>query len=315
MVESKSEQNSLSAVKAYTWNNLVSDLINQREGLKTGYNSLDSYIRIPQGAITVIAGRPGHGKTSFQLNLLRNMLQDDSLRDRRFYFFSYEETSKYLATKFIMIMAGEVLRDNGNIAAYLGYLPKVQAENSKSAKKAINAAVEKFQEYTSGDCKRLYLVDRTLSGQKLANILGELGKDTGAVFVDYIQKIPVEGSNPKMMRYQDIKQVSELLLGKAQEKDLPIIVGAQMGRGRFSQKKGRSPIRLENLRESADIEQDASIVLGISRESLDKDVVSEEWKPEELTVRILKNRNGPVGQKVTLAFDGRILRINNGRKF
>ena len=37
------------------------------------------------------------------------MLQDDTLKDRRFYFFSYEEANKYLATKLIMIMAGEVL--------------------------------------------------------------------------------------------------------------------------------------------------------------------------------------------------------------
>ena len=74
-------------------------------------------------------------------------------------------------------------------------------------------------------------------------------------------------------------------------------------------------MKLRALRESGDIEQDASVVLGISRESLDKGGVAEASKPDKLTVKILKNRGGPVGQQVTLAFDGRILRVSNRQGF
>ena len=93
-----------------------------RPGQRTGYKALDQYVRIPRGAITVVAGRPANGKTSFQLNLLVNMLRNPANRNYNFYFFSYEEAQKYITAKLIMIMAGEVLHDFKNLDAYLGYL-------------------------------------------------------------------------------------------------------------------------------------------------------------------------------------------------
>jgi DNA primase len=45
------------------------------DGLLTGYAKLDSFLRIPRGAVSILAGRPGHGKTTMQLNLLLNFLR------------------------------------------------------------------------------------------------------------------------------------------------------------------------------------------------------------------------------------------------
>ena len=32
-------------------------------GLATGWGNLDRVVRVPEGAMTVVAGRPSHGKT------------------------------------------------------------------------------------------------------------------------------------------------------------------------------------------------------------------------------------------------------------
>ena len=43
--------------------------------LKTGYDSLDSFAGgLTRGEITIIGGRPGHGKTTFMINLLSRMI-------------------------------------------------------------------------------------------------------------------------------------------------------------------------------------------------------------------------------------------------
>ncbi len=53
----------------------ISRIVRSVDGLKTGYRDIDEFITIPQGALTVIAGRPRHGKTTFMLNLCLNMME------------------------------------------------------------------------------------------------------------------------------------------------------------------------------------------------------------------------------------------------
>jgi replicative DNA helicase len=142
--------------------------------------------------------------------------------------------------------------------------------------------------------------------------------EVGAVFIDYIQKIPLQ--NPTGgQRYQEIKRVSELLLEQAKTLDLPIIMGAQLTRPASKDKTSKADrvVRLENLRESGDIEQDANLVLGLYNDSVvkmeeeDKEVTAREV---DLEVHILKNRAGIAGKKVTLTFERPVLRIKDKDK-
>ena len=80
--------------EAYRLADLETDLATMAEGLWTGYESLDQILRIPAGAITILAGRPGHGKTTLQLNLLLSLAR--CYEDRQFFFFSYEEARRPL---------------------------------------------------------------------------------------------------------------------------------------------------------------------------------------------------------------------------
>ena len=202
---------------------------------------MDELARLPQGAITLVAGRPGQGKTTLLLNLLANLLKAQP--GRRFFFFSYEEAKSWLALKLIMAMAGKVLSPGFNLEAYLHYMRDKRATEPD---RQIETAVKLFEEWTASG--RLWISDRRLPAEDLAATIGYLAQrgEVGAVLVDYIQKIPL--SRPgKDQRYVEIKRVSDLILEQAVRNSLPIILGAQLGRASGQKLSGKSG-QLEGVR-------------------------------------------------------------------
>lgn len=279
--------------EAYRLADLQTDLATMTDGLHTGYESLDKHCKIPTGALTILAGRPGHGKTTLQLNLLLNLAQ--RYEDREFFFFSYEEARKHLALKCLMVLAGEVLNPKYNLPAYVNYLNEKRDTNPKPQ---IEKALKTFEDLTNSG--RLYLSDSRLCAEDLAATIGHLAasRTVGAVFVDYIQRVPVQRPLQGGQRYLELKRVSELLLEQAVTCDVPIILGAQLGRSPGDKEK----VRLDNLRESGDIEQDANLVLGLWNETVAKIEDGDQEPNQEVPVQIsvLKNRNGVAGVKAYL---------------
>lgn len=290
------------APEPYSLTEFERDILTAGEGLSTGYQALDKHCLVPQGAITIVAGRPGHGKTTLKLNMLLRMLK--RYEDKAFFFFSYEESRRALAVKLIMAMAGVELHEAHNVRAYVNYLKE---RRDTEPEPAIEAALERYEELTSSG--RLWLVDSRLTAEDLAATIGHLasGREIGAVFVDYIQKIGLQ--RPADVRYLEIKRVSELLLEQAVSCDLPIILGAQLGRGGRGER-----VRLDNLRESGDIENDANLVIGLYNDTEDKrqqDTQSQAERPQEIALEltVLKNRNGAAGGRAMLSLHGRTYQI------
>jgi len=284
----------------YLLGDLTADIHSTPEALSTGWNRLDQLAKIPAGALTIIAGRPGQGKTTFQLNLLSNLLK--LYPDKSFYYFSYEEARKAIALKLIMIRAGSILNRDSNYGAYVNYM-KTKRDSVKTSDRNIELALQEYEKLTSAG--RLLLCDEMYSAEDLATVISLLARrgDTGAVIVDYIQRIPIQSQS---QRYLDIKLISSRLLERAVSLDLPIILGAQLGRSLEG-----SP-RLDNMRESGDIEQDANLVLGLHTPAVEE--MEKSGNPTlspvvDMEVSILKNRGGASGRKITLAFNRPVLRI------
>ena len=271
-------------------------------GLATGYQSLDS-LQDTDWSLTIVAGRPGHGKTTFLLNLLVNMLR--LYRHRRFYYFSYEEARSRLALKLTMIMAGEMINQQFNQEAYLSYLKSRRGDNE-----AIEQALERFGIYARS--AQLFLVDAMPPAEDLAAMISQaMGRLDpvlrGAVLVDYIQKIPPEAHRAAIHGDQASLQP---LLEQAVALDIPIIMGAQLGRSQGQATK----VRLDNLRESGDIEQDASLVLGLHNASVERqqeEGLEVGGRTVELEVSVLKNRGGQAGTSRRLLFDRPVLQIKD----
>lgn len=293
---------------------MVDRLITVGEGLLTGYEKLDELTRIKQGAITIIAGRPGHGKTTMMLNLMVNML--NQYPDKRFCFFSYEEAAFKLASKIIMIMADVVLSEQFNLNAYAGYYKWRRGLNNewtKGSNREVEEAITEYEELVSSG--RLLISDRMYPGEDLASVINKLCQkgDMGAVFIDYIQKIPIEAQS---QRYLDVKAVSQALLNTAVHNDVPVIMGSQLNREGAKAKKGESSVKLEHMRESGDIEQDANLVLALENSrvrkvEMDEDIYASRSQEIPLYVHCLKNREGMSNWNDQLQFKGSTLKISD----
>jgi len=293
----------------YLLADLERDLSRTGDGLSTGYDSLDNFCLIPEGALTIVAGRPGDGKTTLLLNMFLNMVQRKE--DRAFYFFSYEEAARALATKAIMVMAGKVGNDKFNFDYYTNYL-----KEHRGTDRDIEEAVKKYEEYTASG--RLCIVDTRYKAEGLSQVIGRLARSRkpGAFFIDYIQKIPLD--RPQGQRYLDIKEASALLLDMAVQENVSVILGAQLRREGSQPKTGKKPAswkpRLEDLRESGDIEQDANLVLALVDERKqaeeEEDRVSQETRGK-LNIYILKNRVGKEGASVRLSWNKPVFQLKD----
>jgi hypothetical protein len=226
--------------------------------------------------------------------------------DRDFYFYSYEEAKSRLGLKLIMLMAGKFLSQEHNQGEYLRYIK--ERRGTPQAEPAIEQAIAELESWLAGG--RLFLIDKRLTGEDLAATIGHIAGrgQTGAVFVDYIQKIPLQRQISP--RYLEIKEVSGLLLEQAVAQNIPIILGAQFGRGSGSGKENK--VKLDNLREAGDIEQDASLVLGLFNDSQDKmeeQGIQDKSAAVDLELSILKHRAGIAGRSCMLSFERPSLRI------
>jgi len=293
----------------YTFEQFGRELEKTQGGLKTGYPDLDALFSIPQEAITIVAGRPSHGKTTFLMNLLLKMA--GLYQDRSFFFFSYEETRKTIAAKLINIMGGTILdgERGRNFPALEAYL-KEKGKGRKSYPQ-IDAAKETLRGLM--DSGRVWIIDAPLYVDELADALATFRERyaIGAVFIDYIQKIKAKGKYPT--RQVEIQKISERILEAAKGLSIPVIMGAQFGR----EKERTDKVRLDNLREAGDIEQDANLVLGLFNPAMEK---AQAGEPTELMDRvdlkltILKNRNGLVNVEETLTFNRPVLQIQERTK-
>jgi len=115
----------------YSYEELLTDIKGTREGLKTGFPELDKIITIPQEAITIIAGRPSHGKTTLLLNLLLNM--SNTYEDQTFLFFSYEESKRQIGLKLINILAEETIDESQNLKQLENILDPLITSNTWSS--------------------------------------------------------------------------------------------------------------------------------------------------------------------------------------
>jgi replicative DNA helicase len=103
------------------------------------------------------------------------------------------------------------------------------------------------------------------------------GMDVDIVFVDYVQRLKA----PKTASiYERVSAVAQALKEVARECSVPVVALAQINRA------GASGARMEHLKGSGDIEQEADVVMILERK---------EENDRLATLTIDKNRHGPTG--------------------
>ena len=297
----------------YSIPDYLEDEKHEPAGLRTGYDNLDKIITIPSGGLTIIAGRPGHGKTTLMLNLMLNQIDRPENQGKAFFFISYEQPKKQLMRRLVMMKSGHIIDEHQTDMNYqdFGRALKFGGDHAK-----INEALAALGGYIQAE--RLALIDHPYFVDELAGMLKKwAGRyQIGGVYVDYIQKVKARGGWKE--GYLVLKAISEQFLESAKALKIPIILGAQVNR---TAAESMEKLRLESLREAGDLEQDANLVLGLWNKARGTaDDTGEPWERDRKTtlyIKVLKNRDGITtkpDKPESLVFDQPILKITDKTK-
>lgn len=302
---------------AISYSGILEAIAQTPASYKTGYKSLDTFVGFPPGAITLIAGRPSHGKTSFMMNLLTRMSQ--VYPDQTFYFFSYEEARANLAIKIINQLAGAELkryyRDVPELTRLTNYdFIKHYIRNNRGDIEALEEAKKLFSELW--DSGRIQVVDKNYSVENLSRIITHIQKTEplGAVIIDYVQRMNTERKTQD--KRTEIAHISDQVLQIAKNSGLPIILGSQLNREAVEKGKGSKKPTLENIKEAGNLEEDANTVLSVYCEAREKEQTPDgkDYSKErvvDLEIKALKNREGEVNRAQMLIWDRWTQRITD----
>lgn len=256
------------------------------KGFTTGFADLDKILTgLNRSDLILIGARPAMGKTSFALNLARNVA---AIGKRKVLMFSLEMTKEQLAMRVLGTEArvSSMKMRNGQISAE----EWVKLGNATSA---------------LNDCELYFDDTSTITVPEMKAKIRRLG-GVECVIIDYLGLI--KGSTRTENRVQEVSEITRGLKMMAKDLNIPVICCAQLSRGTEGRGKSHKP-QLADLRESGSIEQDADIVMMLYRpdyykgEKDDEEVSEEQANVNTVEVIVAKNRHGETGT-VEFAWDG-----------
>lgn len=253
----------------------------QLRGLPTGFTALDNILAgLQKSDLVILAARPAVGKTSFIMDIVRNVAVR---RKVPVAVFSLEMGKEQLVDRMLCAEAGVDLwkMRTGRLS------DRPEDDDFPRIGHAIGTLSESpiFID-DSPNCNILQI--RT----KARRLQTEHG--LGLIVIDYLQLMESRGD--KENRVQEVAEITRGLKGIARELDIPVVALSQLSRV-VEQSKPAIP-KLSHLRESGSIEQDADVVMFIYRKAADRNYALEDISPDEryiAEVHIAKHRNGPTG--------------------
>ncbi|WGS66733.1 DnaB-like helicase C-terminal domain-containing protein [Candidatus Carsonella ruddii] len=250
--------------KKQNYKDLLFKFFTQKENFfNTGYKTLDNLINgLQKGNLIIIAGRPSIGKTSFSLNLIKNLI----LSNKKIIIYTLEMTRIQIFLRLISIIL-EVNQNNFK-----------ENHFSDLDFKKISFLIKNynFENLIIKDCSSLSSndIEVQLEYYKKKNFSIEI------IIIDYIQLMKSEFySNNRVLEISDISRSLKLI---AKHFDCVLIALSQLNR-LIEYRLEKTPI-LSDLRDSGSIEQDADIVIFLNKK-----------KFNFVDIIIAKNRNGPLG--------------------
>ncbi|MBM4020867.1 MAG: replicative DNA helicase [Planctomycetes bacterium] len=244
-------------------------------GVETGFSDLDTLCGgLHNSELIILAARPSMGKTAFAMNIAEHVaigLKQAVL------FVSLEMACLELADRLLCSSA----QVNGH-----------RLRNGTISQEDRRRLVQKSAEIGSAP---LYIDDtpgRTLT--EIAAVARRLKRRHGVALmvIDYLQLI--EPDNPRDPRQEQVARIARRLKMMSREFGIPVLCLAQLNRQAEASRDNRP--RLNHLRESGAIEQDADVVMFVHREEYYQTSDEERERVRgQAEIIIAKQRNGPTG--------------------
>lgn len=260
-------------------------------GVKVGIKSIDDYLNgFAGGTLTVIAARPGLGKSVLAINISKGVAK----QKKSVAVFNYEMNNVQYTQRMIADECGIDLE-----------LIK-KAQEPDNIRNEINATMGRLANmhlYLDGNPTNTLRSLRT----KLSKLKQTVGLDM--IVIDYLQIMPTPELPPNTNENARIEYLSRNLKLIAKEFDVPVIVLSQLNReveNNYPYKPG-----LKHLRSSGAIEQDADYVFFIWRPAYyqklyGKEILDEMGNayPHGYTLLDMAKARDAEPEKLELAFNG-----------
>lgn len=208
-------------------------------GLELPYRTLSGKVLLEPVDVMVVGARPAMGKTAFAVSTACGLAK----QGKRVLFFALEMSREQMMRR---IVANFATVDSNAIKYGRCTSIELTRINMVTGQEYLNNVVVHDGSHTMTDI--VNAVSKELSENAVDLIV-----------IDYLQKIIPKKSNS---RYQEVTDISNQVKLLAQNFGVPIMAMAQLSRE--SAKTGSRP-RLPDLKESGEIEQDASIVAFLHR--------------------------------------------------
>lgn len=263
------------------YNKLTSDERDLYVGIPTGISALDEITTgLNRSDLIIVGARPGMGKTSFALNIARNVAMQQK---RTVAVFNLEMSREQMVNRLLSsearvsskkLRTGNLTPDEwtrmASAAGQLGQLPIYLDDTASITVATMKARLLRL-------------------------------KDLGFVVIDYLQLM--HSGKRTENRVTEVSEITRSLKIMAKELNVPIMVCAQLARA--TEKQANHRPGLSDLRESGSIEQDADQVLFLYRDDYYRNEKSDPTAVQTGTAEVIvaKNRHGELGT-VPLAFQG-----------
>jgi replicative DNA helicase len=276
----------------------------QITGLPTGLTKLDGQLGgLQKGDLTILAARPGMGKTALALGLALAVAESEvwsgkARRRQASAIFSLEMPREQLGTRMIYSEAGV---NSAKLRRGAQFSQDEWGAITESA-----SAIAKLPLWID-DTPAITPMALRAKTRRLRSQAEKLGVELGLVVVDYLQLMDgkaLRGKNGS--RENEITEISKSLKAIAKECGVHMLALSQLNRD--VEKRADKRPQLSDLRESGSIEQDADNVVFIHREAYYKPDDEEAKGKAELI--IAKQRNGPTGRAM-VAFRDDCVRFEN----
>lgn len=244
-------------------------------GVPTGLSELDRILSgLQAGQLVILAGRPGSGKTSVMLAMVKAAARAGIPAC----VFSLEMTDVSLGDRLMLSEAGIAARDYR-----AGRLQEGDYSELTRAQSVL-ASLPVYIDDQSG-----------MNMQQIRGVVRMMAKkeQCGVVFIDYLQLIDTDGDK-RYNREQEVGKVTRQAKLLAKEIGVPVVLLSQLNRD--CEKRADKKPELSDLRDSGAIEQDADVVLLVYRpeyyglKTMDGETIKNVGK-----LIVAKQRDGEVG--------------------
>lgn len=241
--------------------------------LNMGFETLDNALGgVERGDVVVIGARPAVGKSALATQIATSFVN----QGKRVGYYNLEMLERQVYERFVT------------------NLSKISIKRLRSGEKANEEERRRFNKANEILSQQTNLVVTTGGGKTVSEIRAEVRHmDYDVLIVDYLQLV-LSDNQYRGNRVAEVGAISKAFKSLAMELNITIVLLSQLRRPMGEEKETKEPT-MADLRESGDIEQDASVILLLwNTDKNDK---------KKKGIKIEKNRQGEL-MKEALEFDG-----------